>query len=317
MNGSCWPIALQPALSLRWFLARYWIGLLLAMGCLGGGALAQQAVPALTGHVVDSTGSLNTAQVQSLEDSLSAFEQSKGSQVVVLLIASSQPEDISSYANRVANTWKIGRKGVGDGVLIIAALKDHKLRIEVAKSLEGAIPDLAARRVIDEAIAPHFKKGDVAGGLQAGTQRLMALISGEALPAPEPVAEVFSPALGFDWMQLGVFMLMAVPLVGALTKRVLGHKLGALATGGIAGALAMTLTASLWIAGVAGVLALFFTLLQGQRGQGIGSGVSGSHWGHGGSGGGGFDFGSGSGSGGDFSSGGGGDFGGGGASGDW
>ena len=290
------------------------IGLLLALTCLGWPAFAQQAVPVLSGHVVDTTGTLTAAQHDALESKLASFEQAKGAQVVLLLVSSTQPEDIASYANRVANSWKIGRKGIGDGLLLVVALQDHKLRIEVAKTLEGAIPDLAAKRIIDEAITPRFKQGDVAGGLEAGTQRIMGLISGEGLPAPTPATS--SQAGDFDWMQLGIFMFIAVPVVGAVSKGILGNKLGALATGGVAGVIAMTLTASLWIAGVAGVLALLFTLLQGTRAHGFGGSRSHGSWGHGG----GFGSGSGSGSGGfggGFSSGGGGDFGGGGASGDW
>jgi uncharacterized protein len=290
------------------------LGLLLVMlACTGLTAYAQQAVPALTGHVVDTTHTLSTAQREALEGKLTLFEQTRGSQVVVVMLPSTQPEDIASYANRVANTWKIGRKAVGDGVLLIVALQDHKLRIEVAKTLEGAIPDLAAMGIIDESIAPLFKQGDVAGGLDAGTQRIMALITGEALPAPAPAAH--SHAQDFDWMQLGVFLFIAVPVAGALTQRMLGNALGSVVTGGVAGVIAMTLTASLLIAGIAGLFAMLFTLLQSARAQGFHGGSSSGGWGHGGGGGG---FGSGSsGSGGGFSSGGGGDFGGGGASGGW
>lgn len=274
-----------------------------------GTVLAQQAVPALTGHVVDTTSTLAPAQREALEARLTAFEQARGSQVVLLLVPSTQPEDIASYANRVANTWKIGRKELGDGLLVIVAVQDRKLRIEVAKTLEGAIPDLAAKHIIDEAITPRFKQGDYAGGLDAGVTRLMALITGEALPTPAlPGAQ---PSGEFDWMQLGIFMFIAVPVVAAVTKRMLGNRLGAVATGGVAGVIALLLTASLLIAGVAGVAALVFTLVQntpGRRGSGWQSGGHGSGWGGGGG------FGSG---GGGFGSGGGGDFGGGGASGDW
>lgn len=309
---------LRPNATLRAFgrlrsLALRLVGLMLIIAGLCWPAHAQQAVPTLSGHVVDTTGTLSADQRAALESKLATFEQTKGAQVVVLLVSSTQPEDIASYANRVANSWKIGRKGIGDGLLLIVALQDHKLRIEVAKTLEGAIPDLAAKRIIDEAITPRFKLGDVAGGLEAGTQRIMGLIQGEALPAPAPVASV--PPGEFDWMQLGIFMFIAVPVVGAVTKSLLGNKLGALATGGVAGVIAMSLTASLLIAGVAGLLAVLFTLVQGTRGYGLGSGGAHGGWGHGGGG-----FGSGSGSGGfggGFSSGGGGDFGGGGASGGW
>ncbi len=314
-------IAHQPAL--RWKGERFGpmalrglgvlMALLLAWMFAAGLAQAQQAVPALTGHVVDTTGTLAQAQRDALEARLTAFEQARGSQVVLLLVPSTQPEDIASFANRVANSWKIGRKEIGDGLLLIVAVQDRKLRIEVAKTLEGAIPDLAAKRIIDEAITPRFKQGDYAGGLDAGVTRLMALITGEALT--EPAKAATGPSGEFDWMQLGIFMFIAVPVVGAVTKKILGNRLGAVATGGVAGVIAMVLTASLVVAGLAGLVALLFTLVQstpGKRGSGWQSGGHNAGWGHGGGFGGG-----GGGFGGGFGSGGGGDFGGGGASGDW
>ncbi len=126
-----------------------------------------QPIPALTAHVIDTTGTLGAGR-ESIEDKLGAFERAKGSQIVVLMVPTTQPEDIASYANRVANTWKIGRKGVGDGLLLIVAKDDRKLRIEVAKTLEGAIPDLAAKQIIDDAISPRFRAGDYAGWPERG-----------------------------------------------------------------------------------------------------------------------------------------------------
>jgi uncharacterized protein len=291
-------------------------GLVLGLLMLASqGALAQQAVPALTGHVVDTSGTLSAAQREALEAKLSAFETQRGAQVVVLLINTTQPEDITSYANRVGNSWKIGRKEVGDGVLFVAAMQDHKLRIEVAKSLEGAIPDLEAKRIIDGLITPRFKQGDIAGGLDTGVNRIMALITGEALPAPAQTGKAATG--GFDWMQLAVFMFIAVPVVGAVTKKILGQRLGALLTGGVAGGIAMVVTASVVIAVLAGMVALVLALVQTPiLGRGRGLGRSQSGWGHGGGFGGGGGS-SGGGFGGGFSSGGGGDFGGGGASGGW
>ena len=143
-------------------------------------ALAQQPVPPPpSSHVIDNTGTLSAAQRQQLEGKLKAFEHSQGAQIVLLLVASTQPEDIFSYSNRVANDWKIGRKGIGDGLLLVVAKNDRKVNIQVAKTLEGAIPDLAAKRIIDEAITPRFKQGDFAGGLNAATDQLMARIQGE------------------------------------------------------------------------------------------------------------------------------------------
>ena len=301
-------LAGAPALFARW-LAGVSCGLLLALAP----ALAQQAVPALSAHVIDTTGTLAAEQLQQLEGKLSAFEQSRGAQVVVLLVPSTQPEDIASYANRVANSWKIGRKEIGDGLLLIVAKDDRKVRIEVAKTLEGAIPDLAAKRIIDQAITPRFKQGDFAGGLDAGLDQLFKLISGEALPAP--AADAGMGQAGFQWMDLAIFVFIAVPVVGAVARSMLGPKLGAVATGGAVGALALFITSSLLIASLAAVVALLFSLFSNvarNSGTGFGSGRdSGRGWG-GGFGGGGLGAG-----GGGFSSGGGGDFGGGGASGDW
>lgn len=270
-------------------------------------ALAQLAVPALTAHVVDTTGTLGAQQMQTLENKLAAFEQSRGAQVVLLLVPTTQPEDIASYANRVANTWKIGRREIGDGLLVVVAKNDRKVRIEVAKTLEGAIPDLAAKRIINEAITPRFKQGDFAGGLDAAADQIMKLISGEALPAPKS-----GPAedkAGFQWMDLAIFMFIAVPVVGGVARSILGQKLGALVTSGAVGGLALFITSSLLIASLAAFAALLFSLF-----SNLPRSTGGSGWGAGGPGG----WGSGSGgAGGGFSSGGGGDFGGGGASGDW
>lgn len=284
----------------------------LAWALLFGTVQAQQAVPALSGHVVDTVGILQDAPRQALEAKLAAFEQAKGSQIVVLVVATTQPEDIASYANRVGNTWKIGRKEVGDGVVLIVALNDRKLRIEVAKTLEGAIPDLAARRIIDQAITPYFRQGDYVAGLNVGTDQIMALIQGEALPVPAPSqGSRDSSHAGFDWTEFAVFMFFAVPVLGTVVKNIFGARLGSLLTGGFAGGMVFWLTTSLLIAGVAGIAGLLFTLLsnsapprRGGYGGGFGGGFGGSH------GGGGFG-------GGGFSSGGGGDFGGGGASGGW
>ena len=279
---------------------------------------AQQAVPALTGHVVDTSTTLDAAQSQQLEVKLAAFEQNRGTQIVLLLVPTTQPEDIASYAQRVADSWKIGRKGIGDGLLLVVAKNDRKVRIEVAKALEGAIPDLASKRIIDEAITPHFRQGDFAGGLDAASEQIMALISAEALPEPTKASVFKGIKVGFDWIDLAALIFFAVPVAAAAARRVMGVKLGALVTGGAVGVIALLITSSLVIAGLAALAALLFALLS-SAARGF-SGVawgSGHHTGWGGGGGGRGGGGFGSGSGGGFSSGGGGDFGGGGASGDW
>lgn len=277
------------------------------------GAQTLQPIPALTAHVIDQTGTLDAIELKGLEDRLMAFEQAKGTQIAILMVATSQPEDIASFANRVGNAWKIGRKGVGDGVLLVVAKNDRKVRIEVAKTLEGAIPDLAAKRIIDEAITPNFRKGDFAGGLRAAVDQITARVSGEALPAPKAAGERRGGSgSGFDWMDLAIFLFFAVPIAGSALRSVLGRKLGSFLTGTGVGVVALLITSSIVVAAIAAFVALLFTMLTG----GIGGRRSG--WGGGpwiGADGGGWS--SGGDSGGWDGSGGGGDFGGGGASGDW
>jgi uncharacterized protein len=305
-----------------WILGRSlrWVpGLLLAVW-LPFAALAQdvQPVPALTAHVMDSTGTLDASQRAALEAKLAAFEQSRGAQVVVLIVPSTQPEDIAAYAQRVGDTWKIGRKNEGDGLLLVVAKNDRKVRIETTKALEGAIPDLAARQVIDTAITPRFKQGDFAGGLNAATDQVMALISGENLPAPTQEKTSGMADSGFEWTDLAVFLFFAVPIGGRIAAGVLGRKLGSIATGGVVGVLAWVFTGSLIVAGLAVLVGTVFALVASLGALGRGGRSSGG-WTSGGFGGGfgGSSGGSWGGSGGGFSSGGGGDFGGGGASGDW
>ncbi|GAA0760405.1 TPM domain-containing protein [Ideonella azotifigens] len=311
-----------------------WLGALLSLLALGllaaAPAQAELAVPPLSGRVVDQTGTLTPVQVQALDGKLARFEAEAGPQIVLLLVTSTQQEDIAAYAWRVADQWKIGRREVGDGVLVVVAKGDRRVRIEVAKALEGAVPDLAARQIIDRAIKPAFQRNDYAGGLNAGVDQLMARIRGEHLPAPQPRSGVqvqngsagghaTGDSLG-GWQSLALFFFLGVPVAGALLSAMLGRKLGSLATAGGAGTAAGLLAGSWPIALGAGIGALVLVGLLGigstRRGRGgLGGGgfVPPVIWGGGGggwSGGGGGDSGG-------FSSGGGGDFGGGGASGDW
>jgi uncharacterized protein len=288
--------------------------------CATAQAQDLQPIPPLTAHVIDKTGTLDPIQVKGLEDKLMAFEQSKGSQIAILMVATTHPEDDASFSNRVGNTWKIGRKGVGDGVLIVVAKDDHKVRIEVAKALEGAIPDLAAKNIIDDAMLPKFKQGDFAGGLQAGVDQVIARINGEPLPAPAQ-REARSPgrasSQGFDWGNLAIFLFVGVFVAGRVLRAIFGRPLGSIVTGGGVGAIAWLITTSMLVAGLAGLVALFFTLVTGFGGR-VGPSVGGPWIGGGGFGrGGGFGGGLGGGGGGWGGSGGGGDFGGGGASGNW
>lgn len=268
-------------------------------------------MPALTSRVVDQSATLGDAEAVAIEARLAAFEQERGTQIAVLLVVTTAPEDIASYANRVANHWKIGRKDVGDGLLLVVAKQDRKLRIEVSKALEGAIPDLAARRIIDEAIAPHFKEGRYAKGIDAGLDQLFARIRGEALLTPATSnSKPSSHDPGFDWVDLGIFLFFAVPIGSAIARAAMGRAMGTLATGAATGFLAYFITASLGVAVVAALLSMIWGLATASsRGYGDSGGWSGGSFSS--------DSSSGSSDSGGFSSGGGGDFGGGGASGDW
>ncbi|MDR7269594.1 uncharacterized protein J2X20_002223 [Pelomonas saccharophila] len=297
---------------MRWLTA-----LLLVLAAALASAQEVQKVPALSARVVDQTATLDAAQRQALEDKLAAYESASGPQIVVLLVATTAPEDIAAYAQRVADQWKIGRRDVGDGLLIVVAKNDRRIRIEVAKALEGAVPDLAARQIIDQAMTPAFRGGDYAGGLSAAIERLQARIAGEGLPAPASAPRGGGAAQGFGFQDLGLIFFIGVPVVGMLLTGMLGRRLGSLATAGTAGAAAWAFGGSVITAGIAAVVALLLVGVLGmgaaRRGRRGGVLMPPVIWGGGGFGG----FGGGGGGGGGFSSGGGGNFGGGGASGGW
>ncbi|WP_066261892.1 TPM domain-containing protein [Hydrogenophaga flava] len=272
-------------------------------------AQAVLPVPELRSRLIDQTGTLDAAQQASLESRLAAFEAQRGTQIVVVLVPTTQPEDIADYTQRLGDAWKIGRQDVGDGVLFVVAKNDRRVRIATSKTLEGAIPDLVARRIIDQAVTPAFRRNDFAGGIGAGVDQIIAHVSGENLPLPDGGA---AEDAGFAPMDLLIFLVFAVPMFSAVLRSLFGNKLGTLLTGAGAGAIAWVLTAVVWIAVGAGLLAmlaaLFLQMLPSTPSSGRGR--------HGGWGGGGFGGGGRSGGGG-FSSGGGGNFGGGGASGSW
>ena len=281
-----------------------WLSLVLAL-LLSAAAWAQDVlpVPPLAGRVIDQTATLTEPQRAALDAKLAAFEAQAGPQIVLLLVPTTAPEDIAAYAQRVADAWKIGRRDVGDGLLVVVAKDERAVRIEVAKALEGAIPDLAARQVIDRAIVPAFRTGDYAGGLNAGVDLLMARIKGEGLPEPRPGAPGGGNRGGLPLQELGMFLFVGVLAVGGLLSAIFGRKLASLFTAVAAGGMAWWLSASLLLA----IGAAFATVLVvGVFGVGTVLKIVAMSAGRGGGGGGG-----------GFSSGGGGDFGGGGASGRW
>lgn len=278
------------------------------------GAQGLQPVPELRARAMDFTNTLDAAARQGIEARLAAFEQAQGTQIVVVMVASTAPEDIADYTQRLGDAWKIGRREVGDGLLFVIAKDDRRMRIAPAKALEGAIPDLLARRILDQAVAPALRQGDWAGGINAGLTRIEAAIRGEALPAPEPVS---ARDVGADWPDALIFLVFAVPMLAGFMRNAFGRRLAVPLTGAAAGALAWFITSVVWIAAgaaaigvVVAILARFLpagALPSGRSGRGQGG------WGHGGNWGGGRGgFG-----GGGFRSGGGGNFGGGGASGGW
>jgi uncharacterized protein len=275
---------------------------------LAASAWAQVAVPPLKGRVTDLTATLKPEQVASLEQLLRSFEARKGSQIAVLMVPTTTPETVEQYALRVAEQWKIGRKNVDDGAILVVAKDDRALRIEVGYGLEGALNDATASRIIREVIVPRFREGDFYGGITAGIDRMIRVIDGEPLPAPAKAA----PPADEGVLQILPVLLVLALVAGAILRRLLGRFVGSLATGGVVGGLAWLLAGTLAIALLAAIVAFFFTLMSGVGGSGrryYGGfpGGYGGGWGGGGFGGGG---------GGGFS-GGGGSFGGGGASGRW
>ena len=306
---------------------------LLLVGLLPAGGAAQdlQPVPPLKARVTDLTRTLEPQQVQSLEAMLAALEQKKGAQVAVLMVPTTRPEAIEQYGIRVAEAWKLGRgkeqaarasgnpnaPAVDDGVLLLIAKDDRRLRIEVGYGLEGAIPDSIAKRIIDESISPRFRRQDYFGGIQAGLQDLQARIEGEDLPPPwqRDSAQVGEGSGGvFGLLPVLLFSFVA----GTILSSIVGRLLGAGAGGAGAGFLGLGALGSVPLAVGAGALVFFLILLMAPSNSGLrrvgrhtyrrGPIVFPGGWG----GGGGF----GSGGGGGFGGGGGG-FGGGGASGGW
>jgi len=267
---------------------------------LCGAARAEVAVPPLQHRITDLTGTLDAQQGQALEARLATFEKEKGAQLAVLIVPTTQPETIEQYGIRVADAWKLGRKGVDDGALLLIAKDDRTLRIEVGYGLEGALPDAIANRIIDEIIVPRFKRGEFYAGIDAGLSGMITVINGEPLPPP-PRRAAASGKYDIESLLFIAFGLVVV--VGGMLRAVLGRFPAALLMGGILGVLAWVIISSALFSALIGLLAFMFVLVGGM-GRGF-IGYGGGFGGYGGGfGGGGFG-------------GGGGGFGGGGASGRW
>jgi uncharacterized protein len=286
-------------------IARLVAGLVLLFGFALGHA--DVAVPPLTARVTDLTGTLSGGAVARIEAKLAAFEAKKGSQIAVLVVPTTAPEEIEQFSIRVEDAWKLGRKGVDDGVYLIVAKNDRRVRIEVAYGLEGALPDAVANRIIAETITPHFKLGDYDGGVEAGINQIISVVNGEPLPQPDKKWERHS-GLG----NILPLLLIVVLVGGGVLRALFGRLFGSVATGGLAGGIVWLLSHVLPIGIGAGIVAFLFAMLAGgsrggwTSGGGFGGGLGGFGGGFGGGGGGGGGF-----------SGGGGGGGGGGASGSW
>lgn len=276
-------------------------------------ALALVAVPQLTGRVVDQTGTLSSGDIAALTQTLADLERRKGSQIAVLIVPTTDSEAIEQFSLRVAEAWKIGRKKVDDGALLVVAKNDRRLRIEVGYGLEGVLTDVTTKRIIDEVITPKFKGGDFAGGISDGVSRMIGLVNGEKLPEPEP-PHWESPALGNYIDPFNPFVLAFVFIVSSALRAALGRLVGSAATGGFVGFLAWLFVGSIGAALVIGAGAFLIAALidivpsgggRGTRGGWSGGSSSSGNWSS-----------SSSSDSGSFS-GGGGSFGGGGASGSW
>ncbi len=266
-----------------------WLGLITAPW-----AQHLAAVPTLRDRVTDLTGTLTAEQKTGLEQMLQTFEQRKGTQIVVLIVASTKPEEIEQYTLRVVEQWKPGRKKIDDGALLLVAKNDHAVRIEVGYGLEGVLTDVTSHRIISEVITPRFRLGDYYGGISAGLVSVLNVIEAEPLPQPQrPGGLSQQEDIGTWWPVILVLTLV----VGGVLRAVLGRLPGAAVTGGVVGLVIWLFAGALTVALFSGLLAFFFKLLGVGRGGMVG-------WGGRSPGGGGF-------------SGGGGGFGGGGSSGRW
>jgi uncharacterized protein len=280
-----------------------WLALLLWLAP----AFAQDVpVPPLRTRVTDLTATLSAEQAAQLERKLAEFEARKGSQIAVLIVPTTRPEAIEQYSIRVVEAWKLGRKGVDDGALLLVAKDDRELRIEVGYGLEGALSDLVSNRIVEDIIVPRFRQGDFYGGIQAGVDAMIRVVDGEPLPEPAPRGRTWVRGVGGNLETVLIVGFVLVFVVGGVLRAMFGRMPAAALIAGAAGIIAWIIVSSLVAAGIVGVIAFLLSLVAGTPRMGRGG------WRPGGFGGGGWSGGGGGGWGG-----GGGGFGGGGASGRW
>lgn len=274
---------------------------------MGAGVLAAEGdplpVPKLEKRVTDLTATLSNEEAARITERIRVFEQKKGGQIVVLVVGSTQPEAIFDFALRVGDAWKLGRKGVDDGVLFVIAKDDRKMQILTGPGVQGVLTDAVSKRIIAEIVAPRFREGKFADGIFNAVDKMAAVIDGEALPPPPQKRKASKSDGGDNFIMLAVF---AAIFIAPILRAILGRFLGATATGGVTGAAAWFLAGGMFFPIIAGVIVFIVALLAGGKGMFHGGG---------GFGGGGWSSGGGGSS--DSFSGGGGGFDGGGASGDW
>lgn len=263
------------------------------------------AIPKLTAPVMDTAGMMQPQAREQLNQHLLQYSREKGSQIVVLTVPAIAPETTFEYSARVMQEWQLGRAEQSDGVLLLLVRDERKSFLAVGRGLEGAIPDVYAKRILDDVLRPYLQKGQTDAGIYAAVSQIEKLIAGEALPAP--AAQARSEGSGDGWI-----MLLIVPFfVGGFLKAIFGRTLGSLLTGGAVFGVAVAVLG--WGVVAAVLVALLGSVVSFVLGSGAfisGGGLGGGGFG-GTRGGGGW-----SGGGGGFSGGGGG-FGGGGASGGW
>lgn len=296
-----------------WFLVKRSFIFVLLLALAAGNSFAEltisePAIPELTKRVTDLTNTLNPSQQATLEDKLEAFEKLKGSQIAVLIVETTQPYAIENYSIRVVDKWQLGRKNIDDGVLLLIAKHDRKIRIDVGYGLEGALPDVTAKRIIDEFITPAFKQGDFFNGINSGLDKIISVVDGESLPSPTSIGKTSNLLDLFPFL---IFIYILSNFLGQSISRLFGALMGS----GLAGFATFFLTQSFFSSSIVGGI-MFLILLMVGPGGGMGGGSSrhyrnGSSSSYGGYSGGGYS------SGGGGFSGGGGSFGGGGASGGW
>ncbi len=239
-------------------------------------------IPSLSARVTDLTQTLSTAEIAALETKLADWETRTSNQLVVLIVPTTQPEPIEAYSIRVAEAWKIGRKGQDNGVVFLVAKNDRKMRIEVGYGLEGVLPDVTARRIIAEDVAPVFREGKFAQGINAGVDKIIAVVGGE-FTAPPRSQQAKRGTQGFSFETVFVLLFIVVPIVGRILRSIFGRLLGSTIGSGIVGVAAWFFAGSLVIAIIAAIIGfivmVFFGIGGGlSRGGSFGGGGASGNW---------------------------------------